>query len=208
MYWMPQMRDPSRALPGARTPWVTALVMSPLLLAVAACGSHDSTGAASAPRPTSSSTPTAGPTPRAPHYRAVKVDPHTLHATRAAARSYLAGSVRLLASPGGKPGRHPAISGSALQSLLVMRSDYASKHYRVVGSPRILTQQVIKHHAHPQRLVVAACLDNSAVKVLDKHGKPVATSPGPERVMNLLTLTLRDGRWVVTGTALPTDPTC
>ncbi len=200
MYWMPQMRDPS---PVARA--VAAVAMCPVLLGVAACGSHQSTAA---PAPTISTTPTAGSTPQAPHYRSVEVDAHTLRASRSAARSYLTGSVGLLASPETKPGPHPAIAGSALQSLLAMRSDYASKHYRVVGRPTIVTQQVIKRQKRPPRLVIAVCLDNSDVKVLDKNGKPVTTSAGPERVMNLMTLTRRNSRWVVTASALPDNPTC
>jgi hypothetical protein len=185
-----------------------ALTLCPLLFGLAACGGSDSSGATSAARSTAPTTPAGSPTPDTPHYRTVQVGTRTERASRVAAHSYVADSVRLLAAPDSALGRHPTISGPALQSLLAMRREYASKNYHVVGRPEVVQQQVIRHQTHPERLVVAACLDNSGVKVLDSKDEPVATSPGPQRVMNLLTLEQRDGRWVVTRTTLPDDPTC
>lgn len=198
--WMPQMRERTVA---------TAAVATSLLLCLAACGGHDSSNASSSPRTSAPTSPgTTTPTLKAPHYRAVRVDASTLHASQATTHSYVAGSMALLASPQGKPASQPTIAGTALANLLEMRQEYADKHYRVVGRPKVVSQKVIRRQSHPERLVVAACLDNSKVKVLDKFGKPVTSSRGPERVMNLLTLTLRGGHWVVTKSALPDNPTC
>jgi hypothetical protein len=178
------------------------------LLVLTACGGHSSSGASSAPRSTAPPSAGSSPTLNAPQYRAVKVSAATRRASQVAAHAYLAGSLQILASPGTKVERHQAIAGSALQDLLAMRREYAANHYRVVGRPQVVSQKIIKRQTHPTRLVVAACLDNSDVKVLNKKGKRVVRSQGTERVMNLLTLTLTSGRWVVTRTTLPANPSC
>jgi len=207
MHGMPALRDPSPHLGRVRS-LVAASAVCTLLLGLTACGGHGSEGAASAPRSTTPTTPTDSPSLTKPHYSTVKVPARTKRATRAAAHTFVADSVRLLAAPGSALGSHPAISGAALQDLIAMRDEYASKHYHVEGRPTIVSQQVIKQQQHPPRLVVAACVDNSSVTVLDKNGQPVTASRGPQRVMNLLTLTLRNGHWVVTRSSLPMNPTC
>lgn len=187
---------------------VGAVVTAGVLLGLTACGGHGSSGASSAPRTSAPTSPSSTPTLTAPHYKTVHVDARTRRASQATTRAYTAGSMLVLASPGGPLPHQDTVTGPALASLLAMRREYAAKHYRVVGRPKVVSEKVIGRRAHPPRLVVAACLDNSAVKVVDKHGTPVTTSPGPTRVMNLLTLVLRDGHWVVTRSTLPTNPTC
>lgn len=199
MVWMPQMREA-----------VGAMATATLLLSLTACGGHDSSDAS---RRHSHSTPPSAPPVTTPtfkpsHYHGVHVDATTRRAAHTTTQSYLAGFNRLLARPTHKRPHQQVIAGPALANLLEMRKEYAGKHYRVVGEPKIVSQKVIKRRAHPPLLVVATCLDNTAVKVLDKHGQQVTTSAGPARVMNLLTLVFRDGHWLVTHSSLPTNPAC
>ncbi|MGC4110227.1 MAG: hypothetical protein QM747_07340 [Nocardioides sp.] len=189
---------------------VGATATALLLLGLTACGGHSGSDAGSSPRSSAPTTAPVAPTPtlKPHHYRAIHVDAGTRRASVTSTHAYVVGSMRLLASPDSKATPETSIAGTALQSLLAMRREYASNHYRVVGRPEVVSQKVIKRQSDPERLVVAACLDNSAVKVLDKNGHRVKSSQGPQRVMNILTLTRRGGSWVVTGQDLPANPTC
>lgn len=142
------------------------------------------------------------------HLKSVAVRPVTKQAADRATVAYLAASGRALADPRTKLGHHPAIRGPAWQSLIAMRSEYASKHYRVIGEPIVVSEKVVNRQLRPPRLVVAACLNNSRVHVLDKDGRAVPTPGAPARSLNLFTLERRAGHWFVIGSSFPNDPDC
>lgn len=175
------------------------------------CGSHSSSAAgpgsptsgssSSTPEPSSTSSP--GHTPTVHVARAVR------KATRSSTTSYVHGSLTLLRNPRSKaPNAGPGIAGAALHELLAQRAEYAQSNYRVVGAARVVSQKIISSKAHPPRVVVEACVDNSKVHVVDKNGHRVPGQNAPHRVRNEYTLAQRGGRWVVIRAAFASDPVC
>lgn len=189
-----------------------------LTLTLGACG--PSSGHPSDARPTGSSTPshpapaltppaTDSPSPEAPtHLRSVTVRPVTKQAAHRATVAYLVASGKVLADPRTKLDHHSAVRGPAWQSLIAERTEFASKHYRVVGEPVVVSEKVVQRQLRPTQLVVAACLDNSRVRVLDRNGRTVPTPDASVRSLNLFTLERRAGHWFVVGSSFPSDPDC
>lgn len=56
---------------------------------------------------------------------------------------------------------------------------------------------------------VQACIDSSAVKLLDSEGKPIGTPSADRRALNIYTLVQNtDGTWQVADRSFPDNPTC
>lgn len=205
---MPRIGDRSPELERIGAVLASGAMLLGAGLLVSGCGGHGSEASpAASPGSASPTQATASPSPH--HYRAVKVEPATKKASRRATAAYLSLSTKVLANPRQQAGHsHPLISGPAFEALQAMRTEYASKHYRVVGKPVVVSEKVIRRQTRPERLVVAACLDNSHVRVLDKSGEPVLTSRASVRSLNLLTLRKHGDHWVVEGTRFPDNPNC
>lgn len=165
---------------------------------------HSGSSSPSPTRRTPSST-----TPPTRDYDAVPVSRHAKKASRKATRAYVAYYTDALSMPSKKLVRSRIpLTGSALRSLLTLRTEYASKHYRVVGKSKVVSDKVIRYRQKPTLLVVAVCLDNSSVRVVDRDGNRVLTSNGPERVWNLLRIVRKSGKLVVTEASIPSRPDC
>lgn len=205
---MPRIGDRSPELDRIGAVLASGAMLLGAGLLVSGCGGHGSEASPNAsPGSASPTQATASPSPQS--YRAVKVKPATKKASRRATAAYLSLSTTVLANPRQRAEHsHPLISGSAFEALQAMRTEYASKHYRVVGKPTVVSEKVIKRQTRPERLVVAACLDNSHVRVLDKSGEPVLTSRASARSLNLITLRKHGGHWVVESARFPDNPDC
>lgn len=134
----------------------------------------------------------------------VAVSPTTRRLAQRGTRRYLTATSSVLS--GARP--TAVTTGSALKGLRALREQYLSEHVHVVGRPTLVRQRVIRKMSKPPRLVVLACVDNSGVKVLNRHGKPLPGAAQTDRSLNLITLVRKSTRWVVSGTAFPDNPNC
>lgn len=104
--------------------------------------------------------------------------------------------------------RYDNVTGAALETLLNTVAEYDKNGWRVVGKPKVVSQEVIEESK--KTLVVRACLDNSRVKVVDAEGAEVPNSrPANPRTLNILTLAKdKAGEWVVSDQRPAADPDC
>jgi hypothetical protein len=162
-------------------------------------GSSASAGASAAPTP-ASLTP-------------LKVPAKTRAAVRAGTVDYVGAVSAALGAPKTFVKRttsKPAgpMVGTALGQLTNQSQEYVQNGWHVVGRSRVVRSSVVGRSTKPPTLTVAACLDNSAVRVVDRSGKKLPASAANGRTLNILTLVLRHGEWVVANQSFPDDPDC
>ncbi len=102
------------------------------------------------------------------------------------------------------------VAGDARRAVLNSVAELHSNHWHQVGRPRLVSEHVLAYHPHasPPRLTVAACLDTSDVRLVDRAGGTVPNSAVGYRSWNYLTLVRRGAGWVVTDQTFPDDPDC
>ena len=109
--------------------------------------------------------------------------------------------------PDQPPTAYDKVTGPALEALLNTVAEYDQNGWRVVGRPRVVAEEVIRHDK--DTVVVRACLDNSKVKVLDSEDEVVPNSrPKVKKTLNVLTLTHAKGEWVVSDQRPAAKPDC
>lgn len=90
--------------------------------------------------------------------------------------------------------------------------ELSSQGWTISGSPTVVSAEVtsLNSDTTPPTATVNACVDSSAVSILDADGKPIgdasATTP---RALHIFTLTQgEDNAWRISGHTFPNDPTC
>lgn len=111
-----------------------------------------------------------------------------------------------LRDPGADLSDQGAVAGVALEALQAQADEYERSGWRIEGRPRVVSVEVYEHD--DDRMLVGACVDNSAVKVLDQAGDVVSDGAGTPPTLNIFTLALRDAGWVVVDSSFPPDPDC
>lgn len=104
----------------------------------------------------------------------------------------------------------PGVTGPALEELRNRVTEYDSSGWRVLGEPTIVSQRVVQLLEDPEQAVVDACIDNSAVRVVDPDGKRVPNSkPAEPRTRNIITLVkTKKGAWIVADQRPAAKPDC
>lgn len=104
----------------------------------------------------------------------------------------------------------PGVTGPALDELRNRVAEYDSSGWRVLGEPVIVSQRVVQLLEDPEQAVVDACIDNSAVRVVDPDGKRVPNSkPAEPRTRNIITLVkTKKGAWIVADQRPAAKPDC
>lgn len=87
-----------------------------------------------------------------------------------------------------------------------------SQGWSVEGSPTVLTSEVttLTSDSDPPTAEITACIDSSAVSVLDADGDPIGDdSAKTPRALHLFTLVQgNDDIWRIADHSFPNDPTC
>lgn len=101
-------------------------------------------------------------------------------------------------------------TGSALDGVIASATEYRRNGWHVEGTATVVRQRVVAYRpeARPPSLVLAVCLDSSAVEVLDSSGDPVPNAAPQARTWNLFTLVKKSGKWLVSEQSFPDDPDC
>jgi hypothetical protein len=191
-----------------------AIAAAALLLLASACsadGTDDGSSEPTAP-PTSSPTgPTVAPSPTATGQAdrdptPVDVPPETLAAASEAAADLLDQIADTFADPETPDLDPDVIDGDARAAIENQAAEFAENGWRTEGRARIISLEV--YERTDDRLVVGACVDDSAIRVYDSDGNLVADHSGRPPTRNIYTLDARPGGWVVVGHTFPDDPDC
>lgn len=190
-----------------------------LLMTVVGCSGSGSPEADDGHDGTTSPTPGSSASPRSePPAPGDSVDPDslpasTLTAVEEGSDDYFATFGDVLGDPDATEVEStealPGVSGAALEEMLNTATEYQVNGWRIAGRPVVVRQRVVSATQDPDQVVVRACIDNSAVRVLDARGDEVPNSRPPRpRTRNILTL-VRDGdSWVVDGQRPAVRPNC
>lgn len=199
--------------------------MVPLVLALAGCSSDpdDEPSGDSGPSAGASveasgeGDPTATPSPGepgstdpGPDAAPAAVTDEVAQETEEGVTDYVADVGDVLADPSSEEEVDLAtVTGAALEDLRNQVIEYEASGWRVVGEPRVVRHRVVRYYEDPEVAVVRACVDNSAVRVVDAQGRtvPGSRSASP-RSLNVFTLVRVDGRWAVGEQRLATRPDC
>lgn len=100
-------------------------------------------------------------------------------------------------------------SGAYLAEIEAQFTELEANGWTTSGAPVVETVTVLPSTAEtPATATVEACIDSSAVLVLDADGEPVGTSSSP-RAKHLFTLNQEaNGSWRITSHSFANDPAC
>ena len=96
--------------------------------------------------------------------------------------------------------------GAAREALLSQATEYADNGWTVRGKPRIV--RMVVHHAAAGGLQVRACVDQSAVQVVDRTGRALPPGAATPRTWMIYRLAPAGDGWQVTDQTFPDDPDC
>jgi hypothetical protein len=98
-------------------------------------------------------------------------------------------------------------AGAIVAELESERLELEVNEFSKVGTPKVESVEVLEQTE--TTATVQACIDSSDVKVVDADGNEV-NSPGgtSPRALNIFSLELRDGSWIVVARTFPNDPQC
>lgn len=131
-------------------------------------------------------------------------DAHARVAGRVVDRA-MSGMMRALAVPetAAKALDAKLVTGAARKALLAQAAEYAEYGWTVTGQPKIVRMSV---RPHGKALRVRACVDESAVRVTDRHGNKLPSNTG--RTWMLFSLTHAAAGWQVADQTFPPHPDC
>lgn len=88
-------------------------------------------------------------------------------------------------------------------------AEFAANGWSQVGAPIIASVHIVTppSRTSPTEVLVAACIDNSDVRVVDRDGHDLRLS-SPGRSLNLYVLRFVEERWVPAEHTFPDDPDC
>ena len=132
---------------------------------------------------------------------------------RASTLEYVDAVAQALTRPDVTPSKASAaqgrVVGPALAALQNQAAEMADLGQRIEGRPRVVSSVVTAHSESPPSMTVAACLDNSGVRVLGRGGRRLAQPASTDkRTLNILSLRRLGRDWVVTGQTFPDNPDC
>ncbi|MDO4258549.1 MAG: hypothetical protein Q4C87_03400 [Actinomycetaceae bacterium] len=111
-----------------------------------------------------------------------------------------------LAAPNPETDLSPILSGEALESHQVTLQQWSAEKLRQEGAPTIASSNVVSNEGG--KMTVEACIDSSAVKVLDENGQEVGDPEAPTRSKHIFILEQADGAWKVVSDSFAEDPQC
>lgn len=102
-----------------------------------------------------------------------------------------------------------AATGSALEDIRVEAEELSANKWTVEGTPAVVHVTPIPG-GEPDGAVrtVEACIDSSLVVVTDADGAVVRPSEPGRKSLNIYTLELHDGDWLVAGHSFPSQADC
>lgn len=103
------------------------------------------------------------------------------------------------------------VSGAARDELEAQQLEFAANGWSLTGDTKVDGVSVLASDpaGNPPSARVQACVDSSAVVVVDADGKPVPSNPDAvRRALNIYDLNFVDGVWRVVSHSFPDDPTC
>ncbi|WP_207345832.1 hypothetical protein [Arthrobacter sp. E3] len=175
----------------------------------AAAPSTGASAKASAPAAASAS---AAATPSAP-VLAVPLPPEDAKAAKLSIKDFMTAKAKTLAFQAATPA--PAIFkelaiGSAYDAMMANAEDFANNGWHQVGIPTIdsMTVTGYKPSATPPQATLNVCVDSSKVNVVTADGTVVRQGTAADRSMNILTVVLSDGKWLVSHESFPANPDC
>jgi len=136
---------------------------------------------------------------------------HAPSALRADTSRYLRDAARLLHKGGQKDeSLRDTATGTALDAALAQAAEFRDNGWHQIGVPRVVGSQMVRdgRDDDPPRMTISACVDSSAVDVVDASGESVRHGSHPERSRMIYTLVRRDGAWLVERETFPDDPEC
>lgn len=111
-----------------------------------------------------------------------------------------------LSDPGNPVDLSDVLTGSALDEYLAQAEEFMNTGVHQEGAPTIENAR-ITNTSEDGTIEVEACVDSSAVQVLNDQGTDLRASQ-PKRSLTIFTLTNPDGSWRLASETFPDDPTC
>jgi hypothetical protein len=101
-------------------------------------------------------------------------------------------------------------AGAVRGELEAARQEYDANGWRQEGAASVASVTVVTADlaAADPTVTVDACIDSSAVRVLDRNGTDLRNQATPDRSLNRYVLVRSAGVWRVTGHTFPADATC
>lgn len=164
---------------------------------------------ATTPPPTVASAPPAT-TPPAP-VLAVPLPPADQAAAELNVKDFMAARAQALAAPVPDPANLQELAiGSAYDAMMANAGDFINNGWHQVGTPTVASIIVTGYEpsATPPQATLNVCVDSSAVTVLTADGTVVKAGTAGDRSMNILTVVLSGGKWLVSQESFPADPSC
>ena len=112
-----------------------------------------------------------------------------------------------LSDPGNPVDLSDVLTGSALDEYLAQSEEFMNTGVHQEGAPTIENARITNTSEDGTSLEVEACVDSSAVQVLNDQGTDLRASQ-PKRSLTIFTLTNPDGSWKLASETFPDDPTC
>lgn len=112
-----------------------------------------------------------------------------------------------LSDPGNPADLSDVLTDSALDAYLAQAEEFMKTGVHQNGSPTIENARVLGTSEDGTSIQVEACVDSSAVQVLNDQGTDLRASQ-PKRSLTIFTLTNPDGSWKLASETFPEDPTC
>lgn len=101
-------------------------------------------------------------------------------------------------------------AGPALQELQALVQEFDDNGWSMVGTPEVVSSTVVSvdAEADPPSAVIEVCLDSSGVDVVDSSGTSQLDERAPQRALNIFTMDLVEGRWVLRERTFPVQTAC
>lgn len=212
--------DELTATPGRHAAWLlvggvmlASVGLSLGLIAATTPTAPDAAGADRSPSTIGAeATPSPRPTETAPPAQS-PAEPGEL--SSATAKSVLTGFLKGVSVTSADPADGLAdleglATGAILAELENDRLELEDNGWTRTGADSVVSLEVtsFQPNAQPQTATVAACIDSSAVALLDAAGKPIASGSGEKRSVNIYTLVLEEGAWRVADRTFPDEAAC
>lgn len=122
-----------------------------------------------------------------------------------AAHEAVAQVAQALADPAQAQKAMGSLTGALREETLNRAQEMTAEGWHVEGVPSVQDAKIVQESADQVRL--QACVDSSAVTVLDDAGNEVGAT-SPSRTLTLFTLVRSHGEWFVSEQAFAEDPHC
>lgn len=102
------------------------------------------------------------------------------------------------------------VAGAALGTIQNTAAEYATLGWTQRGVPEVVSTEVVglEEDAEPPTATVRVCLDFTDVDVVDSSGSSVLDPDAQQQVLQIWTLQLVDGRWVLVEQGFSAELSC